>query len=339
VNHRFGSAPRWALGVEEELMLVDAATLATSPSFSDLVGSRSSERFKPEVFECLVELVTPVSAAAPALLVDLRRRREELAGLAAPRGVLLHAAGAHALAVGAGQPIVPVERYERMAKTMGPGIYRQLVCGLHVHVSVPDPATCLQAFEGVVPWLPTVLALSANSPFIEGSGGTRRSERAERLLELPTGGTPPVLGDWADWTVATAGDEARRHWDAWPRPVYGTLEVRVMDMQTDVRRSAGFAALVQALAAAVSSGPSAEPYDRELYARRRSRAAIDAPDPAEVEALAEVVEGAARELGGWELAEEVLRDRPEAEHQLAAAARAGIGAVPRDVVDRTVDFR
>jgi carboxylate-amine ligase len=336
VKHRFGVAPPGSLGLEEEVILVDAATLETAPVFSRVFG-RSRAGFKPEVFECLVELTTPVVPDAEAALAELQRLRAELAGLVESRRLRLHAAGTHALARGAGQPIVPVERYKRLSATLGPRIYRQLVCGLHVHVSVPDPETCLKAFEAIVPWLPTLLALSANSPFAEGRETGRRSERAERLLEMPTGGTPPVLRSWDDWTAATQGDETRRHWDAWPRPVYGTLEVRVMDMQTDVLRSAGLAAIVQALVATGAAGPSPEEYDRELYAQRRSQAAAVAPDPDEVAALAAAVTpqlagGAAR------LAKLVLRGRPEAERQLEVAAAEGIAAVPRDVVERTVAF-
>jgi carboxylate-amine ligase len=203
------------------------------------------------------------------------------------------------------------------------------VFGLHVHVAMADAASCLRAFEGVIPWLPTLLALSANSPYAEGRETGRRSERAVRLLDMPTGGTPPVLRDWGDWDEATAGDDTRRHWDAWPRPEYGTLEVRVMDMQTDVRRAAGFAAIVQALVAAASS--PAEPYDRELYTRRRREAAALPPDPRETEALAELVEPHLRR-DDTELAALVLEGRPEAERQLEL----GLAATPQDVVTRTL---
>jgi glutamate---cysteine ligase / carboxylate-amine ligase len=336
MKHRFGVAPPGTLGIEEEVILVDAGTLETAPVFSPVVGP-SHESFKPELFECFAELTTPVVPDVEAALVELRRLRGELAGLVESQGILVHAAGSHALARGAGQPIVPVERYERLAAALGRRIYRQLVCGLHVHVSVPDHETCLKAFEAVVPWLPTLLALSANSPFGEGKDTGRRSERAERLLEMPTGGTPPVLRSWDDWTAATQGDKTRRHWDAWPRPEYGTLEVRVMDMQTDVRRSAGLAAIVQALVAAGSAGPPPETYDRGLYARRRSQAAATAPDPPEVAALDATV-APWLSGGAWHLAELVLRGRPEAERQLEVAAADGIAAVPRDVVERTVAF-
>jgi glutamate---cysteine ligase / carboxylate-amine ligase len=326
--HHFGRAGPGSLGIEEEVVLVDAETAETVPAFSRVVGAPSAE-LKPELFECIVELATPVMPAASTALAELRRLRTELAERAEPHGIALHAAGAHALARGAGQPLVPLERYRRLAETIGPPIYRQLVCGLHVHVSLPDAESCLRAFEGVVPWLPTLLALSANSPLVEGENSGRRSERAERLLEMPTGGTPPVLRTWDDWEAATQGDDTRRHWDAWPRPEYGTLEVRVMDMQTDVRRSAGFAELVRGLVAAVA-GDEPRPYDRELYARRRKQAARQPPDPTEVEAFAALV----GPVGG--LAEAVLRGRPEAERQLEVADAGGLAAVPADVVRRTL---
>jgi carboxylate-amine ligase len=329
-EHRFGRAEPWTLGIEEEVLLVDGETFQTVPAFSRVVGQPSDE-LKPELFEAFVELATPVVPDAQSALTELRRLRAELTDRASAHGVVLHAAGSHAIAHGAGQPLVPLERYKRMAAELGERIYRQLVCGLHVHVSIPDPDTCLVVFEAVVPWLPVLLALSANSPFAEGQDTGLRSERARRLLEMPTGGTPPVLRSWDDWAAASRGDNTRRHWDAWPRPEYGTLEVRVMDMQTDVRRSAGFAELVRALVvASVDAVP--ETYDRDLYTRRRAAAAAGPPDPADVEALAALV---APTLEQKDLAELVLGGRPEAERQLEVAAEDGIAAVPADVVERT----
>lgn len=335
MTERFGAAAPWSLGVEEECFLVDAETLEPAPAFSQLVPE-PDERLKPELFECFAELTTPVVPDAAAALAALASQRRELAERARRHGIALHAAGSHALAPGRGQPIVAVERYRRLAAELGDRVWLQLVAGLHVHVSMPDASSCLRLFEAVVPWLPTLLALSANSPFAEGAASGSRSARAERLLAMPTGGTPPPLRRWADWEAATAGDPARRHWDAWPRPEHGTLEVRVMDMQTDVRRSAGLAALVQALAVALADSKP-EPYDRERYARRRRAAAAGPPDPAEVEALAALV-APALGPGSEQLARAVLEGRPEAERQLAVAEAGGIEAVPADVVARTLAF-
>jgi carboxylate-amine ligase len=335
VIHRFGASAPWSLGVEEEVFLVDAQSFETVPAFSRVVGE-PGERLKPELFECLVELTTPVLPDAEAVLGTLESLRAELADRARPHRIALHAAGAHALARGEGQPIVPLDRYRRMVAELGDRIDLQLVCGLHVHVSLPDPERCLRAFEALVPWLPTLLALSANSPFAEGEDTGRWSARAERLLAMPTGGTPPVLRGWDDWEAATGGDSTRRHWDAWPRPEYGTLEVRVMDMQTDVRRSAGFAAIVRAL---VIRGADSIPetYDRELYARRRSIAAAAPPEPGAVEALAAAIDAVLDPVERG-LVESVLGKPPEAARQLAVAAADGLAAVPADVVERTLPF-
>jgi carboxylate-amine ligase len=326
----FGRAEPWTLGVEEELFFVDAATLDAAPGFSRVVGE-GGERVKPEVFESLVELATPVLPGAQAVLAELAAMRARVAGQAAEHGLRLYAAGSHPFASGRDQAVVPLPRYEKMFASIGDAMWHQLVCGLHVHVSVPDADTALRAYELVVPWLPVLLALSANSPFADGDDTGYRSERARRLLLLPTGGTPPVLGGWDDWKAAPD-----RHFDAWPRPAYGTLEVRVMDMQTDVRRSAGFAAIVRALAASSSAaGPAATPYDRELYARRREQASRLPPDPAEVTRLTALVEPLLAD-GDRELAGLVLEGRPEAERQLAVAAADGVAAVPGDVAARTV---
>jgi glutamate---cysteine ligase / carboxylate-amine ligase len=323
----FGSEPPLSVGIEEELFFVDRETLDTAPLFESVV-SEPGPRLKPEVFECIVEIATPVCADAAGALWELAALRAEVARRAKSHGATVLAAGTHPFARGEGQPIVPLPRYQRMRKELGDRIYTQLVCGLHVHVSMPDAATCLRAFEGVVPWLPVLLALSANSPFVEGRDSGFRSVRADRLLLMPTGGTPPLLPDWPAWEDATQGDDGRRHWDAWPRPEHGTLEVRVTDQQTDVRRAAGFAAIVQALVATVV-GQEHTPCDRTLYARRRDDAARRPPDPDEVAALGELVEPAARKLGASELAKVVLDGRPEAERQLELGPEAAVPDIAR----------
>jgi glutamate---cysteine ligase / carboxylate-amine ligase len=312
---RWGSAPPLSLGVEEELFLVDAETLEAAPVFEQVVPEPDA-RLKPELFACIVETTTTVCRDPDEVLAELTRLRGELRERASAVRATAVAVGTHPFAHGAEQRLVSLPRYERLRAELGTRLHTQLVCGLHVHVALPDEETALRAFEGVMPWLPVLLALSANSPYAEGEATGLRSTRAERLLLMPTGGTPPPLPDWSAWEEATAGDDTRRHWDAWPRPDHGTLEVRVMDQQTDVRRTAGFAAIVQALVAAVAD---AEPrtYDRELYAERRATAARLPPDPAEVAALAEL-------LPRSELADHVLTGRPEAERQLELGPEAAL---------------
>ena len=264
---RFGAASAWSLGVEEELMLVDSETLQPARDGFSRVFGEATERIKPELFESFVEITTTVVETPDEVEAELRALRGEVAERAAAHGLAVLATGSHPTAREP-VPIVPVERYQRLKAKLGAGLLRQAVCGLHVHVSVPDPDTCLRAFEGVVPHLPGLLAASANSPFWNGAESGRRSIRSEILLEMPTGGTPPVLRGWDDWQAATRGDSTRRHWDAWPRPEYGTLEVRVMDQPTSLRRTRELAAEVQRLVREAADADTRS-FDRDEYAALR----------------------------------------------------------------------
>ena len=291
---RFGAAPPWSLGIEEELMLVDAETLEPARDGFSRVFGEATERIKPELFESFVEITTPVVESSEEAERELRALRHEVAERAAVHGLALLATGSHPTARGR-VPIVAVERYRRIEAELGPGLYRQRVCGLHIHVSVPDPETCLRAFEGVVPRLPGLLAASANSPFWDGAPSGRRSIRSEILLEMPTGGTPPVLRGWDDWQAASRGDNTRRHWDAWPRPEYGTLEVRVLDQPTSLRRTAEFAAEVQQLVREAAEWDG-KPFDRDEYAVLRDAAGRDGGGPEAERQLELGPEAAVREI-------------------------------------------
>jgi glutamate---cysteine ligase / carboxylate-amine ligase len=296
---RFGSAPAWSLGVEEELMLVDAETLAPSHDGYSRVFGDATEQIKPELFESFVEITTGVVETPEEIEAELRALRSEVAERAGEHGLAVLATGSHPTARGR-VPIVPVERYHRLKKQLGPQLYRQLVCGIHVHVSVPDPDTCLRAFEGVVPRLPELLAGSANSPYWDGVDSGLRSIRSQILLEMPTGGTPPVLRSWDDWQKWTRGDSKRRHWDAWPRPEYGTLEVRVMDQATSVLRTAKIAAEVQRLVREASDFDG-EPFDRTEYTVGRERAGREGGGPEAERQLELGPEAAVREIAALTL--------------------------------------
>ena len=91
------------------------------------------------------------------------------------------------------------KRYLAMVKDVGYAARRQGVNGLHVHVGVETADGCYERLEAVLPWLPVVLALSANSPFVEGDRTGMQSTRAFLLAELPRAGAPPAFGSYAAW--------------------------------------------------------------------------------------------------------------------------------------------
>jgi glutamate---cysteine ligase / carboxylate-amine ligase len=304
----FGSSTPGSLGVEEELYLVDAESLEPVP-LAAVVVPDPGPRIKHELFASVVEITTPVCVDAGQVFDELRRLRAEVASRAAEHGATILAAGTHPTALGVEQPVTDEPLYRTIAKELGPALSRQFVCGLHVHVSVTDEETCLRALEGVLPWLPDLLALSANSPFLEGADSGVRSARAEALAALPNAGAPPIFRTWADWEARTAGVDYRRlHWDIRPHPDYGTLEVRIADQQTDVRRSAALAGLIQQAVLSAASADAGS-YDRDLYAERRAQAAAVPStstlleSPPEADRQLEIgLSGVVRDLAGRSLA-------------------------------------
>jgi carboxylate-amine ligase len=263
------TAPPWSLGVEEELMLVEAETLLPARDGWSRVFGEPTERIMPELFESFVEITTPVCETPEEIEAELRALRLEVAERAAEHGYAVIAVGSHPTAREP-VPIVPVERYQRLKLKRGASLNRQVVAGLHVHVSVPEEVM-LRAFEGMVPHLPALLAASANSPYYDGVASGWRSIRSQIILEMPRGGTPGVLRSWDDW-------EKNRLWDARPRPDLGTLEVRVMDQPTSLRRTVELAAEVQRLVREAAEW-SGEPFDREEYTHERERAGREGGGP------------------------------------------------------------
>ena len=326
-RENFGRA--LTIGVEEELQLIDPDTLALAPGVEKLLGP---DGLKTELFSCLIETNTPVCESVEEALTELVRLRREVQGAASGEGLAVAGSGTHPFSRAEQQEIVAEPRYVQMLAELGPGLYRQLVCGLHVHVGMESFDACLRTLAAIVPWLPDVLALSLNSPYAEGVETGALSARAARLAELPRGAKPPSFASpaaWESYIAATGEDYTRSWWDARPHPRLGTIEVRIADQPTDVGRSAALAALVQALCVAA---PAPAEGARDSYLRRRATAA--GSGEARTTELLALVEPAARELGTWELVEE-LRGAPEAVRQLETGRRDGLEAVVAELVVRT----
>jgi carboxylate-amine ligase len=262
IEQRFGGGPPLSLGVEEELMILDRDTLEQVPAVDRILrrveGLELPGRLKTELFASVLETNTGVltsAAEAAEALAELRRISAEAAEA---EGLAVVAAGSHPFARPEAQPIVAEERYLSFVDYGGISVRRQGVQGLHVHVGMPSAEECWRCLEGILPWLPVVLALSANSPWFVGERTGMASNRAPILAELPRAGAPPAFSSYAEWeawierltALGVLQDYTRIWWDVRPHPLLGTLEVRMPDQPTDVRLSAAFAALLQALCAA-----------------------------------------------------------------------------------------
>jgi len=271
IEQAFGERPPLSLGVEEELMILDRSTLDQVAAVDRIVAGVSARGLpglaKTELFASVFELNTPpleTAREAEEALVALRRAAAEVAEA---EGLAVAAAGTHPFAKPEAQPIVKEERYVTFVGYGGISVRRQGVQGLHVHLAMPSAEECWAVLEGMLPWLPVVLALSANSPWFAGELTGMASNRAPVLAELPRAGAPPPFGSYAGWeawverlvALGVTQDYTRIWWDVRPHPKLGTLEVRMPDQPTDVRLSIAFAALLQALAHTLLTEPGPGP--------------------------------------------------------------------------------
>ena len=264
IEAHFGESPPLSLGVEEELMIVDAVSLeqvaAVDRILRGVEGLDLPGGVKTELFASVFETNTRICASVAQVDAALPELRRATAAAAEREGLAIAAAGTHPFARPEGQPIVKEERYVTFLGYGGISVRRQGVQGLHVHVGMPSPEDCWRCLDRIVPWLPVVLALSANSPWYSGELTGMASNRAPVLAELPRAGAPPAFASYAEWEswverlvrLGVAEDYTRIWWDVRPHPKLGTLEIRVPDQPTDVGLSSAFTALVQALCATVA---------------------------------------------------------------------------------------
>jgi len=344
IESHFGESAPLSVGIEEELMILDAETLLPTAAVEVLVRESTDlglpGRLKTELHASVVELNTGVCPDVVTAVESLRALRAAAARIAAANGLAIAGAGAHPTATYDSLPVVREERYLAMMRDVGYAARRQGVNGLHVHVGVETADGCYERLEAVLPWLPVVLALSANSPFAEGVDTGMLSNRASVLAELPRSGAPPAFGSYAAWEawaerlmrLGVFSEYTQIWWDVRPHPRFGTLEIRIADQPTALDRTALLAEVIVALVArAPSRGSGAA--DRGDYLQNRwgaARLGLEAelihPDgdrlvPARLLAL---------ELVGGEPPE------PEALQQLEVAAAAGIESVAADLVGRSI---
>ena len=345
-------------------MILDGETFLPSPAVSVLVGegegTKLPGRLKTELFAWVVELTTGVCESVGEAIEAIRQVRAGADEIARGHGLRIAAAGSHPITRPEEQEIAPDQRYLEFVEYAGISALRQGVNGLHVHVGMPSAEACMQALEGVLPWLPLVLALSANSPYLVGEETGLASNRAEILAQLPRHGAPPVFASYAEWEefverfvdLGLADDYTRFWWDVRPHPHFGTLEIRMPDQPTELQLTGAFAALIQALCVAVLERPRPplDPPARGIYAQNRwaalrfgPRAELVHPDgdrlatvPELARELRDLVAPAAAELGTTGLLEPLDGAGCEGDRQLELGRAEGLTAVCADLAERTV---
>lgn len=272
----------YAVGVEEELLLVDARTLALAHVSSEVLARipPGAGALMHDTYEAVVETASPVCPDAVSATATLAEMRAALrASGATAIGTGIHPDGAFGDVVH-----VPTARYRELAESMRGLFSRTPTCALHLHVGMPDPETAILACTRMRVFLPLLQALAAHSPFWHGTDSGFQSARANLFRGLPHAGIPRAFSGWEEYveTVAavTAAGDARDYtflwWDIRPHPRLGTLEIRVMDAQSRLDSVAGLGALAHALAVLCAhEAPPGELPPTEALTESSFRAARD----------------------------------------------------------------
>jgi glutamate---cysteine ligase / carboxylate-amine ligase len=256
VEHRF-TGPAYTIGIEEELMILDAETLELSNSIESMLEAVGEEDgdIKPELMESVLEIATTPCKDTAEAGRELRGLRERVVVAARDRGLAIGAAGTHPFAMWEDQRIVARPRYRELIAALRFVARQEIIFGVHVHVGVDDPDKAIHVANGMRVHMPLLLALSANSPFWRADATGLLSTRTPIFRAFPRVGIPPRYRDYEDYKrrvefmceAKVIGDYTYLWYDVRPHPNFGTVEVRVMDSQTRVEHTLGLAALVQAM--------------------------------------------------------------------------------------------
>jgi glutamate---cysteine ligase / carboxylate-amine ligase len=346
----FGEGEPFTVGLEEELLLVDPATLRLAHT-ADRILPRidlPEGRADHEAFLAQVELRSDPRGSVSEAVAQLEEGRT----VARKAGATLLAAGVHPDAEYGDVRLVRSERYRRVEDQMRGLIRRTPECALHVHIGVPDTATAVDVLNGLREALPLLHGLGASSAFWFGLDSGMASSRAAVIRAYPGRGVPPALNDWDHYletldAIRAGGgpkDKTMVWWDARPQPRLGTVELREIDVQSSLDAAAGIAALARAIALRAADSPLRRPApDHALhwssFRAARDGLGADILHRGRLRPLRDAVQELLGDLRGEDPAlegvERILADGGGADRQRAAHARGGMPALLRFLVDET----
>jgi glutamate---cysteine ligase / carboxylate-amine ligase len=263
VRAAFDGSTDFSVGLEEEFALLDPSALGLVPRFEELragadVDAVLAESVAGELISSEIEIRSGRGedlAAARAAQVQRRRR---LFALAAERGVALGATGTHPWSDYRDQQVIDTEHYHRVEDGLKYVAWRNNTFSLHIHVGVRGADRAVLVCDRLRPVLPTLLAISASSPFLDGRDSGLHSARTQIFTRsFPRCGIPDAFGGWdafgdyIQMLVSTRSivEYTQVWWSIRPHFGFGTVEVRICDAQPTAAESDGLAALIVACVA------------------------------------------------------------------------------------------
>jgi len=256
----FAEADDSTVGVEEEFSILDSQTLDLAPRFEELrAASQSDELLRDsvtgELISSEIEIISGVGGDLHDALARQRDRRRRLFALAGTLGATLGATGTHPWADYREQPIIDTEHYRRVEEGLKYVAWRNNTFSLHVHFGVRDIDRAVRVCDRLRPVLPLLLAISANSPYLDGRDSGLHSARTQSFTKsFPRCGVPDAFGGWRayreyiDFLLKTNSivEFTQVWWSVRPHFSFGTVEVRICDAQATAQESDALASLMVA---------------------------------------------------------------------------------------------
>ncbi|MFA8442425.1 carboxylate-amine ligase [Yoonia sp.] len=250
--------PPFTIGIEEEYLLVDQQTFKLAQAPDSLIETCKADlagQVSPEFLQCQIEIGTGVCQTIGEARKDLAHLRRTVARHAADYGLAPIAASCHPFADWKDQHHTDKERYNKLRRDLAGVARRMLICGMHVHVGIPDEDMRINLVNQLKYFLPHLHALSTSSPYWQSEDTGMNSYRLTVFDNLPRTGLPPYMKDWAQFssTVETLidlgliEDASKIWWDLRPSSKFPTIESRICDVAPRMEVTLTLAALTQCL--------------------------------------------------------------------------------------------
>jgi glutamate---cysteine ligase / carboxylate-amine ligase len=260
----FAAATDFTVGLEEEFALLGADTLDLVPRFEDLRDAAAADdpllsaSIAGELISSEIEIRSGRGEDFADALARQREVRQRLFAVAAARGIALGATGTHPWSDYRDQPNIDTEHYRRVVDGLQYVARRNNTFSLHVHVGVRDADRAVRVCDRLRPVLPLLLAISANSPYVDARDSGLHSARSQTFTKsFPRCGVPDSFGSWdtyreyIDFLVKTTSivEYTQVWWSIRPHFGFGTVEVRICDAQSTAQEAEALSGLIVACVA------------------------------------------------------------------------------------------
>jgi carboxylate-amine ligase len=255
---QFCSNSSHTVGIELELGIVGAETHQLVSGCASLMRRLPAECdgfVKSELMQCCVEVISGVCNNVSDAREDLAGKLRHVERAADAEGMGLWWGATHPFGLWEDQQVTDTERYHDLVQLLQEMARRMVTFGLHVHVGVDTGDKAVMICDRIMQHLPTLLALSASSPYWQKRDTGLQSQRSKVMEGLPTAGLPTLMRNWSEYVwlvnhmVETGFINTIREiwWDVRPHHNFGTVEVRVCDMPGNIDHVCGLTALIQSL--------------------------------------------------------------------------------------------